>query len=88
MSRRKSSIYVNEELWRRFKSYAVERGLEVSLLMEELIREELMDHVEEGLSELAGLKTYELDFEPVEPENLISTLVKEMRDDRSDSLSR
>lgn len=33
----KSSVYVNGELWRRFKKHAAEHGVEVSVLLEELI---------------------------------------------------
>lgn len=89
MSRRKSSIYVDEDLWRKFKKYAVENGFEVSTLLEEIIREEIMDYVENALSVLAGSEVYELDFEPVKPrEGLVSIIVREMRNGRSDSLSR
>jgi len=40
VSRTKTSIYVDRELWERFRRYARSRGIEVSRLLEEIIREE------------------------------------------------
>jgi hypothetical protein len=87
MARKKSSVYVDEELWRRLKKYAMEKGTELSALLEDVIREEFMDHVDKALEELAGSRACELDFEPVKPRmGVISELVKAMRDERADSI--
>ncbi|MEM1546782.1 MAG: hypothetical protein QXY40_04620 [Candidatus Methanomethylicia archaeon] len=89
MARKKSSIYVDDELWRRFKKHAIENGVELSTLLEEIIREELMDNVDKALEELAGLEVYELEFKPIEPrEGAVSELVRAMRDERANSISR
>lgn len=87
MVRRKTSVYVDEDLWAELKRHAVENGLEVSSLLEGVIREELMSYLGDALEELAGLEDYELDFEPVKPkEGLVSALVREMRYERSNSI--
>jgi hypothetical protein len=84
--RRKISVYVDVELWERFKKHAVERGVGASRLLEELIREELGDYVDEALGALAGSDSYELDFEPVEPKGPVSWFVRVMRDERERGL--
>ncbi|MGC9091619.1 MAG: ribbon-helix-helix protein, CopG family, partial [Fervidicoccaceae archaeon] len=38
----KTSIYVDKELWEKFKTYAMRRGREVSELLEEAIRDEMV----------------------------------------------
>ncbi len=84
----KTSIYIDRELWEKFKRYAMEKGVEVSNLLEKIIREEMLEEVLEAeLSDLAGAEDYEIDFEPIEPrEGLVSELVRAMRNERADSL--
>jgi hypothetical protein len=84
--RRKISVYVDVELWERFKKYAEERGVGASRLLEELMREELGDYVDEALGALAGSDSYELGFEPVELKGSVSQFVREMRDERERGL--
>jgi hypothetical protein len=84
--RRRTSVYVDGELWERFKRHAAARGVEVSSLLEELMREELGDYLDEALGELAGSGGYELDFEPAEPRGPVSPVVREMRDGRKRGL--
>ena len=86
MGKIKTSIYVDEDLWREFKKYAAERGLDVSELLEELIKEELMVELNSLMPE--GEENVELDFEPIKPRESISGLVREMRDEREGSLFR
>ncbi|MCS7112942.1 MAG: hypothetical protein RMJ00_02965 [Nitrososphaerota archaeon] len=90
MGKIKSSIYIDEDLWKGLKRRAVEAGLEISSLLEELIRDELMIGIEEDLLEVGGdLSCLEIDFEPVKPvEGLVSTLTRELRDERGNSLLR
>ena len=38
MGKMKTSIYIDEELWREFKKHATEQGLNSSELLEELIK--------------------------------------------------
>ncbi len=86
-SKSKTSIYIDRELWEKFKRHARARGVEVSRLLEELMREEL---VEEELGKIIGEwlgDLDELDFEPIPPRGgAVSVLVREMRDERCNSL--
>ncbi len=88
MTRRKTSVYVDKMLWERFKRHAVMRGMDVSKLLEEIIRDGLMDYLEEELYRLAGSEDYQLDFEPVETKGPVSELVREMRDEKSNNIFR
>jgi hypothetical protein len=80
--RKKVSVYVEGELWERFKRHAAAMGTTASGLLEELMKEELGDHLIEALSKLAGSEGSETDFKPVEPGSPVSDLVGEMRRDR------
>jgi len=84
----KPSIYVGKELWEKFKKYAMKRGIEVSNLLENMIRDEMIDEVlESTLLEIAGFEDYEIDFQPIKPkEGLVSELIRVMRDERADSI--
>ena len=86
----KTSIYVDKELWEKFKRYALRKGVEVSNLLEDMIRDEMVEDVlDNALLDLAGSETYELDFEPIKPkEGLVSELIRAMRDERADSIPR
>ncbi len=89
MVKEKTSIYVDRELWMKFKRYAYRRGMDMSNLLEDIIRDELVEEALDNiLLELAGLEDYEVDFEPVKPrEGLVSELVRVARDERADSVS-
>jgi len=86
----KTSIYVDKELWERFKRYAVERGMEASSLLEDMVRDEMIgETLDTVLLNMAGSENYEIDFEPVKPKGgLVSELIRVMRDERADSISR
>ncbi|HID17506.1 TPA: ribbon-helix-helix protein, CopG family [Candidatus Bathyarchaeota archaeon] len=84
MVKLKTSVYVDEELWRRLKEHAARRGMGVGPLLEELIEDGTYEAaLDEILLELAGSQAYEVDFEPIEPkEGPVSELIKAMRDER------
>ena len=88
MARVKTSIYVDRDLWERFKRYARSRGFEVSKLLEEIMREEMLeDELAAVIDELSPTASDELDFEPVKPRGgLVSSLVRRMRDEREGSI--
>ncbi len=89
MVRKKTSVYIDEELWKKVKKIASELDLEVSFLLEEMIREEIGENAEAALRDMVDTFISELDFEPVKlREGLVSELVREMRDERSDRISR
>ena len=82
----KTSVYVDKGLWSSFKEYASKCGVEVSKMLEELIRDALIEvELDEALAETG--ESYEVDFDPIEPrEKAVSELVRVMRDERENSL--
>ena len=85
----KTSIYVDKEVWKTFRKYAMRRGVEVSSLLEENMRDEVVDvFLDKALLEAAGSEDYVLDFEPVEAKGVVSELVRVMRNERSNRISR
>jgi len=82
----KTSIYIDRELWRKFKKYVLKRGMDISSFLEDIIRSELIEEALDSiLLKLAGLEDYyEADFEPIKPkEGLVSELVRVMNHERS-----
>jgi len=82
----KTTIVIDRELWTRFKARILEEGLEeVSRVIEEIIREEVLeDYVVSAIRELMGKESL-LEVKPVKP--LIETdagrAVREIRDERA-----
>jgi len=80
----KTSIYIDRDLWSSFKEYASKSGVEVGKMLEELIKDSLIEaELDKTLAKIE--ERYEIDFNPVEP---ISTLVRIMRDERVDRVFR
>jgi hypothetical protein len=81
----KTTIVVDKDLWNKFKSRLLEEGIdEVSDIIEEMIREELVvEKVVEGLSELVNDELIQ-NVEPVKPlvETAAEKIVKELREPR------
>ncbi len=68
LSRTKTSIYVDKELWERFRKYARGKGIEVSRLLEEMPREEMLgEELSDAIDELDAEELEELNFEPHHP---------------------
>lgn len=90
MVRVKTSIYVDKELWEKFKNYALEKGMGVSSLLEDVMRDEMVEEaLDSALLDLAGPENYEVDFEPIKPkEGLVSELIRAMKDERANSIPR
>ncbi|HEW94022.1 MAG TPA: ribbon-helix-helix domain-containing protein [Thermoprotei archaeon] len=85
----KTSIYVDKDLWERFKKYASKKGVEISELLEEIIREEMFeDDINNILTELTDIDAYEIDFEPIEVKGDISKFIRVLRDERYNNISR
>jgi hypothetical protein len=85
----KTSIYVDKELWEKFKSHASKNGIEITQMLEEFIRDELVeDLLDQMTADMKSPRDYEIDFEPVESvDGLVSELVRVMRDERNNSIS-
>ncbi|MEM1832253.1 MAG: hypothetical protein QXJ97_12090 [Desulfurococcaceae archaeon] len=88
MGKIKTSIYVDEDLWKKFKKIASSRDQELSEALEELHGEELMVDLEAVVRELVDKLDTELNFKPVKAKALVSELVREMRDERETRLLR
>ncbi len=90
MAKVKTSIYIDRELWEKFKKLAMKRGVKVSKLLEELIRRELLDELFDELIDKMNIAgELEIDFEPIEPRGgMVSDLMRVMRDERDNNLSR
>ena len=81
----KTSITIDEDLWRMFKAKAAEeRGLKgVSEAVEESLREELSEKiVAEALEEMCTTESTALEVRPVKPrvETSAGEVFREMRD--------
>ena len=87
----KTSIYIDRELWRRFREYVRRKGYEVSDYLESVIEDAMFeDALIRDLDDLIDKDSVEeIDFEPVVPERgSVSELVRVMRDERAHNLSR
>lgn len=89
MGKTKTSIYVDKDVWEKFKLMASKKGVEASKMLEEIMREEMAeDFLEQALKDLKDYEGREIDFEPVEPEGgPVSELIRVMRDERNSSVS-
>lgn len=93
----KVSIYIDEEIWRKFKKVIVQRtgdtrslSKEVQSLIEERIVEKALLDAFEGLDlKLQKLPSFG-DIKPAVPRIATSSgrMVREMRDERAESISR
>ncbi|PUA31634.1 MAG: hypothetical protein B7O98_09045 [Zestosphaera tikiterensis] len=86
----KTSIYVDRELWERFKKYALRKGVEVSKLLEEMVRDEMIEEtLDEALLSMVGSEDYEIDFKPIKPgEGLVSELIRVAREEGASDIRR
>jgi len=84
LTKRKTSIYVDEERWSSFKKHSSSRGKGMTDLLSELIEDEVLEVSLDGaLAELASRESLELDFEPVKPKKgTVSELIRTERDNR------
>ena len=74
MARIRTSIYVDKELWEKFKLYAARRGIKLSNLLEELIQDEVVEALLDN--SYLDMDDDMLDFEPVVAKDSISDLLR------------
>ena len=88
MTKVKASIYVDSDLWRRFRDYAKRRGVDASRLLEEVMLEAMLEEeVQRALEAMSELQPLEPSPEPVEPRGgTVSELVREMRNERLNNI--
>jgi ferredoxin-fold anticodon binding domain-containing protein len=81
----KTTIVIDKDLWSKFKAKLLDEGVdEVSSVIEEMIREELVvDKVVDSLNELIGGELIQV-VEPVKPlaETAAEKVVRELRESR------
>ncbi len=83
MGKVKTSVYIDEELWREFKELARREKSEVSKLLEEALMNYLINEVLKNIDD----SEVPLWFEPLKVEGESSEkLVREMRDEREERL--
>ncbi len=83
MGKVKTSVYLDEELWKEFKELAQREKSEVSKLLEEALMNYLINEVLRDVDD----SEVPLWFEPLKVEGESSErLVREMRDDREKRL--
>ncbi len=83
MGKVKTSVYIDEELWREFKELARREKSEVSKLLEEALMNYLINEVLKDIDD----SEVPLWFEPLKVEGESSEkLVREMRDEREERL--
>ena len=83
MGKVKTSVYLDEELWKEFKELAQREKSEVSKLLEEALMNYLINEVLKDVDD----SEVPLWFEPLKVEGESSEkLVREMRDDREKRL--
>lgn len=72
-------------MWNRFKAYVSSKGLEVNKYLENLIKEVF---ISDAIKAMNISEDYEINFEPIEPQGPVSELVRVVRDERGNHLSR
>jgi len=90
LAKSKTSIYVDDELWKRFKSASSKKGMDMSKVLEDLIIDELeAEDFGSMLTATAKSGVVELEFKPIRLRGApVSDLIKAQRDERENHLSR
>lgn len=86
MGKIKTSIYIDADLWWELKKDAAEEKKDLSKFLEEIISEELLLDLESRLENMLRKFEEKIEFEPVSSRGTVSDLVREMRDEREESL--
>ncbi len=83
----KTSISIDKQIWMELKNFALQRGKDISFILEDAIENELYLNLDKSLMKYSRYGKSELDFEPIKPKGKISDLVRSMRDDRESRIS-
>jgi predicted DNA-binding protein len=89
--RTKTSIYVDESVWQRFREYSAKTGKTAADILEEMMKERMLNEVlEEALGKMGVMENYQIEFSPVESVGVgtVSGLVRSMRDGGEGSIPR
>jgi len=89
LAKSKTSIYVDDGLWKRFKSDSSKRGMDMSKVLEDLIIDELEAGDFASMLTAAKSSAVELEFKPIRLRGPpVSDLIRGQRDERESHLSR
>ena len=83
----KTSISIDKQIWMALKNFALQRGKDISFILEDAIENELFLNLDKSLMKYSKYGKSELDFEPIKPKGKVSELVRSMRDDRESRIS-
>ena len=83
----KTSIPIDQQAWAKLENLAVERGVDISSLLQIAIEDELIYNFEDSIMNFSTKGGIELDFDQIELRQNISGLVSGMRDEREDRIS-
>ena len=83
----KTSISIDKQIWMELKNLALQRGKDISFILNDAIENELYLNLDKSLMKYSKYGKSDLDFEPIKPNGKISDLVRSMRDDRESRIS-
>ena len=83
----KTSISIDKQIWMELKNFALQRGKDVSFILEDAIENELFLNLDKSLMKYSKYGKSELDFEPIKPKGKVSELVRSLRDDKKSRIS-
>jgi predicted DNA-binding protein len=83
----KTSISIDNEIWMELKNLAIQRGMDISSILKDIIENELYLDLDKSLMKYSKHGDSNLDFDPIKPKSKVSDLVRSMRNDRESRIS-
>jgi hypothetical protein len=83
----KTSISIDKQIWMELKNLALQRGKDISFILNDAIENELYLNLDKSLMKYSKYGKSDLDFEPIKPKSKVSDLIRSMRDDRESRIS-
>ena len=83
----KTSISIDQQVWIKLKNLATERNTNISSALQKAIESELLSNFDDSIIKYSTRRRSDLDFDPVEPKQKVSELIRRMRDERENSIS-
>ena len=83
----KTSISIDKQIWMELKNLALQRGKDISFILNDAIENELYLNLDKSLMKYSKYGKSDLDFEPIKPKSKVSDLIRSIRDDRESRIS-
>ena len=83
----KTSISIDKQIWMELKNLALQRGKDISFILNDAIENELYLNLDKSLMKYSKCGKSDLDFDPIKVKSKVSDLVRSMRDDREGRIS-